>query len=168
MCSWPSTVGWEFLILTFSAPAVGCCLTHTHTHTHTHILQQTTSFSGLSLMCFCQGGRFLWMVFNNHGNKWLLAYCFLALLRCTRGSRSRAVRNTTGIRCESWGATPVPISAENAAGPCLSKHTIHKTQSSNLHSQWERLNQSIQHLPYKHLHSILSSLTLLLADGSPW
>lgn len=140
-------------------------------YAHSHDHQHTASFYVLSLTGFLQGGRFLRMVINNHSNKWLRSYCFMALLRCTRGSQSRAVSKSTGINCVSVSHEVLhlfPSLRREHSCPCLSTHTQFTKHNSQISSkQGECLNQSVKHLPSKHKHRIHSSLTLLLADSSP-
>ncbi len=163
-----STVWWEFYNLTFSTPAAGLCFiyTLTYSHTHTHSLFLCIISHG-----FLQGRRFLRMVFNNHSNKWLHSYCFMALLRCTRGSQSRAVSKSTGISCVSVSHEVLhlfPSLRREHSCPRLSTHTQFTKHNSQIPcKRGERLNQSVKHLPHKHNHRTHSSFTLLLADSSP-
>lgn len=128
MCSWTSTVGWEFLDSAFSAPAVGSCFTYPHTCSPTDKLSLLWIMSH-GFLLRARGG-----VFNNHSNKCLRSYCFTALLRCTRGSA--AACKSTGIHCASVSHEALhlfPSPRRTQLAPSFSKHTIHKTQYSNLH-----------------------------------
>lgn len=147
-----------------------CCwlLVDSHRHTHTYAKRQLFSMV-LSLPGLFEGGMFLWMLSNIHSNKWLGPYCFVALLRCTRGSRARPCVTVLEFSVRPWVMKCYTCSrlCWDHSWPRLSMHTIHKRtilKSPLIGESAE--NQCVKHLPCKHYwHVTHSSLTS--ASASP-